>query len=266
MTISIGGNILSGNFNTSGDTQNTPSVVTDGLTLWLDGGNANSSHTSGYYYDCGYGCQYYSTNPGCTSCNNKWMDLSGNGNDGTLNNGAYIYSNSNYGGGAMYFDGVNDNITIPSASIPTGNKLTFCVWNYGIDAPSSSVIECRDGAGNRTLNVHLPWSNVNIYFDCGGDRLSQAASNANYQGWHYWCFTKNASTGAMVIYLDGAVWASSTGNVGTINTTTAARIGSYAVDTTFHHAYVGVVKLYNRDLSATEILQNFNNGRQRFNI
>ena len=170
------------------------------------------------------------------------------------------------GGGAMYFDGVNDNITIPPASVPTGSQLTFCVWNYGIDAPASSVIECRDAGGSRTLNVHLPWANTNIYFDCGGDRLSQAASNANYQGWHHWCFTKNASTGTMVIYLDGAVWASSTGNVGSIATTTAARIGSYAVDTTYHHGYVAVAQLYNVALTATEIVQNYNNGRARFGV
>lgn len=265
MGIIIGGNVMSGNFSSSGDTQNAPNIITNGLTLHYDSANMSSFDGTGYYYDCGYGCQYYSSNPGCTNCNAKILDLSGNGYDGTLNGGMGL-SYSAGAGGALYFDGSNDNITIPPASVPTGSQLTFCVWNYGTSAPSSSVIECRDSGGNRTLNVHLPWSNVNIYFDCGGDRLSQAASNANYQGWHHWCFTKNASTGVMVIYLDGSVWASSTGNVGSIATTTAARIGSYAVDTTYHIGYVSNVQLYNRALSADEITQNFNNGRQRFAI
>ena len=266
MSIILGGNTVSGNFNNSGESQNTPNIVTNNLVLWLDAGN-NSSYinSSNNYYDCGYGCQYYSSNPGCTNCNTQWKDLSGYGYDGTLN-GGMGFSQSAGGGGSMYFDGVNDNVTIPPASIPTGSQLTFCVWNYGIDAPSSSVIECRDSGGNRTLNVHLVWSNTNVYFDCGGDRLSQAASNANYQGWHHWCFTKNTSTGVMTIYLDGTVWATSTGNVGTIATTTAARIGSYAVDSTYHHAYVAVAQLYNRALTSDEIIQNFNNGRQRFGV
>jgi hypothetical protein len=191
--------------------------------------------------------------------------MSGNGYDGTLNNGTTISYGAS-GGGAMYFNGTNNNVTIPPASVPTGTQLTFCVWNYGIDAPSSSIIECRDSAGNRTLNVHLPWSNLNIYFDCGGDRLNQSVTNIEYQGWNHWCFTKNSSTGVMSIYHNGVLWATSTGNVGSINTTTAARIGSYAVDTTYYHGYVAVAQLYNRALTATEIIQNYNNGRQRFGV
>ena len=42
MGIIIGGNTLSGNFNNSGESQNTPSVVTDGLVLHLDAGINNS--------------------------------------------------------------------------------------------------------------------------------------------------------------------------------------------------------------------------------
>ena len=265
MAVIIGGNTISGKFNSFGESQNTPTTVTDGIRLWLDAANDSSYRSTTNYYDCGYGCQYYASNPGCTNCNTRWMDMSGNGYDGTLNGGIGI----SYGagaGGSMYFDGSNDNVTIPPASVPSGTQLTFCVWNYGTSAPSSSVIECRDSAGNRTLNVHLPWSNVNIYFDCGGDRLSQPVSDANYQGWHHWCFTKNSSTGVMVIYLDGAVWATSSGNVGTIATTTAARIGSYAVDTTYHIGYVSIVQLYNRALTATEVSQNFNNDRDRFGV
>jgi len=265
MGIIVGGNSMSGHFNYVGESQNTPNTVTSDLRLWLDAANNASYINSSNYYDCGYGCQYYASNPGCTNCNTQWKDMSGNGYDGTLNGGMGL-SGTVAGGGSMFFDGVNDNVTIPAASIPTGNQLTFCVWNYGITNPSSSVIECRDSGGSRTLNVHLPWSNTNIYFDCGGDRLSQAVTNAEYQGWNHWCFTKNASTGVMVIYRNGAVWASSTGNVGTIATTTAARIGSYAVDTTYHNAYVAVVQLYSRTLTATEIIQNFNNERQRFGI
>jgi hypothetical protein len=266
MSIIIGGNTLDANdLNPSGNTVNVPNVVTRDLVLWLDAGNNSSYINSSNYYDCGYGCMYYSSNPGCTNCNTQIKDMSGFGNDGTFNGGMGI-SQTAEGGGSMFFDGSNDNVTIPPASVPTGSQLTFCVWNYGIDSRASSVIECRDSTGNRTLNVHLPWANTSIYFDCGGDRLQQEATNANYQGWHHWCFTKNVSTGSMVIYLDGVAWASSTGNVGTIATTTAARIGSYAVDTTYHYGYVAVAQLYKRALSATEILQNYNNGRIRFGV
>jgi ribosomal protein L31 len=149
--------------------------------------------------------------------------------------------------------------------MPTGNLITFCVWNYGITAQQSSVIECRDVNGARTINVHLPWSDGNIYFDCGGDRLYQAAGST-YLGLNYWCFTKNASTGNMVIYRNGTSWASSVGNVGTINTTTASRLCSYAIDTTYHNAYLSNVKIYSRELSATQVKQNFNAQKSRFGL
>jgi hypothetical protein len=262
MTIVIGGNTLSGNFNSNGDSQNAPNMVTNGLVLWYDAANNASYINSSNYYDCGYGCQYYASNPGCTNCNTQWKDMSGYGYDGTFNNATVNYS---YGGGSIYFNGSNINVTVPPAALPTGNQLSFCVWAYGIDAIAQSIIECRDSGGSRTLNVHLPWVDGNIYFDCGGDRLYQAAGSS-YLGWNHWCFIKNASTGTMTIYLNGVSWASSTGNTGTINTTTAARIGSYAVNTTYYHGYIGNTQLYNRALSATEITQIFNNGRIRFSI
>ena len=92
MGIILGGNNLSGtNFNTQGEIPTTPTVVTDGLVLWLDAGNLDSYiNTSANYYDCGYGCQYYSSNPGCTNCNTQWKDMSGNGADGSLVNGPTV--------------------------------------------------------------------------------------------------------------------------------------------------------------------------------
>ena len=71
MGIIIGGNTITGNFSSSGDTQNTPTVVTRGLVLHFDTSNASSFDNSGYYYDCGYGCQYYTYNPGCSTCTSE---------------------------------------------------------------------------------------------------------------------------------------------------------------------------------------------------
>jgi hypothetical protein len=238
MGFDIGGYV----FNSSmASNQVANQIITKDLVLYLDAGNINSYPGSG----------------------TTWTDLSGNGYNGTLVNGPTYNSANN---GYLIFNGSNQNVTIPNASIPTGNLLSFCVWNYGITTQQSSVVESRDVNGTRTLNIHLPWSDGTVYFDCGGDRLSKAASNANYQGWHYWCFTKNVSTGQMKIFLDGVAWANSTGNVGSINATTAARLCSYAINTTYHNAYIGNVKIYNRALSTAEILQNYNIQKSRFGL
>ena len=239
MPINLNGNILSSTSITGSTFSN--SIITDGLLMYLDAGNKNSYGGSG----------------------TTWTDLSGNANTGTLTNGPTFNSANN---GYLIFNGSNQNVTIPNASIPTGNLLSFCVWNYGITTQQSSVVESRDVNGTRTLNVHLPWSDGTVYFDCGGDRLSKAASNANYQGWHYWCFTKNVSTGQMKISLDGVAWAYSTGNVGSINTTTAVRLCSYAINTTYHNAYIGNVKIYNKVLHNAEILSNYYATKTRYGL
>jgi len=219
----------------------TTNIIQRGLNLYLDASNTASYAGSG----------------------TSWYDLSGNVNNGVLTNGPTYDSNN---GGSITLDGVNDNIIIPAKSIPTGTQITFCVWNYGYVRQSSSIIEARDSTGNRTINVHLTWGDGNIYFDCGGDRLYQYASDSDFYGWRYWCFTKNTTTGMMGIYRNGILWASSTGNVGTIVTTTTVRIGSYAIDTTFHPGKVGNVKIYNRELSSSEILQNYNIQKARFGL
>jgi hypothetical protein len=79
----------------------SPLSPTDGLVLCLDSANRRSYPGSG----------------------NTWFDLSGNGNDGTLTNGA------SYNGFAMNFDGVNDSILLPVGKLPSGNpSFTLSLW------------------------------------------------------------------------------------------------------------------------------------------
>ena len=187
------------------------------------------------------------------------VDLTGN-NTVTVNSLTYESD------GTFSFNGSSNNLTIPGTAIPSGSQLTFSVWNYGVLAQASSVIEAKDSGSVRTLNVHLPWSNSTVYFDCGGDRISKLVTNAEYQGWHHWCFTKNAATGYQAIYLDGQLWFSGAASTGVINVTTIARIGSYTDNTTFHNGKIASVSLYNRALSDVEVLQNFNALKGRYGL
>ena len=100
------------------------------------------------------------------------------------------------------------------------NEITVSAWIYGdvdIMPANSYLFEGKDGSGNRTVNVHLPWSNGNVYWDCGNnggtyDRIEKTANTADYEGkWNHWAFTKNASTGEMKMYLNGSLWHSGTG-------------------------------------------------------
>ena len=195
----------------------------------------------------------------------KVFDESGYGNDGTIHGNPILVDSEVYPGTkALKFDG-NDYVSIPANSIPSGNQITFSLWAYGanIQPTQNSVIEARSADNLRTLNVHLPWSNGNIYFDCGNngstyDRINKSASAVDYKGkWTHWVFTKNAVTGDMKIYLNGKLWHSGTGKTRSLPATTAVKLGSY-VDGS--HCYPGIiddVRIYDEALSSAQIQQHY---------
>lgn len=95
------------------------------------------------------------------------------------------------------------------------NELTVSFWLFGatpIQPNNNSVLEGVNANNQRALNIHLPWSNGSIYFDCGFknggyDRIEKAAAVSDYEGqWNHWAFTKNAVTGEMKIYKNGTLW------------------------------------------------------------
>ena len=229
-----------------------------GINVWWDGlqierGSTATEFTKEYTLD--------------SSFNERTLDLSGNSDNGTLQS---VISYNSDNGGYLNFNGSTDYITLPEISI-AGNEISFDVLNYGITSQTSSIIYLTDSNEARLLNVHLPWSNSTVYFDKGGDpsydRIFKSVSNSEYQGWHYWAFTANASTGSMKIYLDGFLWHSGTGKNKVINdvTGTTRRIG-ITTENDYHRGYISNLKLYKKELTASEVQQNFNALRGRYGI
>ncbi len=135
----------------------------------------------------------------------------------------------NFGGGSY--------VTIPTASLSgIGTEITIALWSYG-DAgalpQNSTIFEGANASGARAVNVHLPWSNGSVCWDCGGgnnnyDRIEKAADPSMYEGgWNHWAFTKNTVTGSMKIYLNGVLWMSGTGKTIPIDFKTLVLGGSF---------------------------------------
>lgn len=229
-------------------TQYSPKIVTDGLVLCLDAGNRKSYPGSG----------------------TTWSDLMTNRINGTLVNGP-TFNTGNLG--SIAFDGTNDYVSGLHGAITSTTQVSACVWNNGEVAKNSTIMLFTDLAGgyNRILLVHLPWSDGNVYFDCGAnttstfDRINKIPTNGEYQGWHYWVFTKNTTTGNMRIYLDGRLWHSGTGLTAPLRTCDLGYIGGDG-NTNYHQGKISLFSVYSRELSAQEILQNFNATRSRFGI
>lgn len=162
-------------------------------------------------------------------------------------------------GKAALFNGVDTTIQLPAVAIPSTSVISFCVWNYGISAKYSSIIEAKSANDMRTLNIHLPWSDNTVYFDCGNngtvyDRISKIATDEEYQGWHHWVFIKDCFSGIMKIYRDGLLWHSGTGLYLTLPETTTVAIGTnHLGNSTFHYGYLNDVRIYDHALSEKEI-------------
>ena len=225
-------------------TSYNPKIVTNGLVLNLDAANKKSYPGAG----------------------TTWTDLTKNKSNGTTVNSPVFSSNNN---GYFTFDGVSTYVNMPTSSFPTGNQITIGIWNYGITAVAASAIWLGDVSNNRTINIHLPWSDNTVYFDCGNsggtyDRINTAALSASQwqNSWHYWVFTKNVTTGTMQIFLDGVLNTSGTGKTLPILIPTTAYIGRFTG--TYHNGRISKVDVYNRVLTASEILQNYNATKGRF--
>ncbi len=156
-----------------------------------------------------------------------------------------------------------DRVELPSTiGNDLSQQITIAFWAYGFPAllPSDhNVVEAFDAAGNRVLNIHLPWSNGTVYWDAGRsgangpDRIQKQATPNQFEGsWHHWAFVKNAATRTMTIYLDGQVFMQEAGKSFAMNGITRFVIGSGNAGT--YPGMLDDVQIWKTALSAQDIV------------
>lgn len=144
------------------------------------------------------------------------------------------------------------------------NEITVAFWSNGngnkIPANNTTITEAVGNNNERQLNIHLPWSDSNIYWDCGNDgsgydRINKATTQQERSGqWNFWAFTKNATTGEMKIFLNGKLWASGTGKTKPINIKSMA-IGSDYGHGLFYYGAMDEFSIWNKALDSAAIFQ-----------
>jgi hypothetical protein len=236
-----------------------PKIVTDGLVLMLDPIISKSYPGSG----------------------NTIYDLSGRGNNGTIY-GATYWSD---GRGSFYFDGVNDYISTTPGEVfyQYGTELTACAW-----FKRNGTITGGSGGGQSTQNVDNwstdPAGNVWLFHGNTNNTISfyvNANNNGSYyyrgvtspvlddNTWYFICGSCNTSN--LKIYRNGILTGTTTGiNAGIIvnNSNSVVQYGKdprYATNR-FFKGLIGANYLYNRELTATEILHNYNATKYRFGL
>jgi hypothetical protein len=229
-----------------------PRLVTDGLVLCLDAANSKSYPGSGTI----------------------WKDLSGEGNDGSLNDGAAFDSSTE----SISFDGINDGVEIGSPLLATPDEFTVIIWFKPIGTKSGVQMLIYEGAGGdgfggqNEFHVHYVNNGSIAAWMTGGISFSSASglvpTNAFSQAAYV---VRGLSTTATAnLYLNSVSVGSGSGTItrSGYGNTLIGRPASLAFPTPprTYEGNIAQVAIYDRELTAQEIQQNFNATRGRFGL
>jgi len=219
-----------------------PKIVTNGLVLALDAADKNSYKGSG----------------------TTWKDLSGNGYNSTLTNGP-TFSNTNCG--VIVFDGTNDYGDCGNVLASLTNLSLECFVKFGTQSTSyngiiSKTLDNTNGWEIRTAGYTS--TTTTAQFRYVGDNGSPDFGALTNGVWYHLVAT--GTLGTQLVYINGSTY-----NSGTYAGTPSANsnslvIGKLAYSGLYANMSLGCVRIYNRVLSATEILQNYRATKTRFGL
>jgi len=197
----------------------------------------------------------------------KVYDLSGYGNHGTLNNMAFpptVASGWNPGrnGVALQFDGVDDYINCGNdESLNIMEAVTVEAWIKANSNPSENrfVVTKLDDVGRVVYGLRTDWSN-NYYgmVKVGGSRYYCPKIPISLNVWYHLVMTYDGET--VKTYLDGEFKTQNINPSGNINTySSSLSIGYSPYWSSYWGGSIDDVRIYNRALSAAEILERYIN-------
>jgi hypothetical protein len=232
-----------------------PQIVRNGLVLALDAADRNSYPGSG----------------------TTWTDLSGNGYNGTLTNSP-TFSNSN--GGSIIFDGTNDyTSTSLDLSWNNTNSVSISMWiktgnlsqSKGFLGTGNFEWQFRQGqyAGANSDLVFVYWDNSGGHTNGSIPSMSGFFDDTN---WKHLTMTWNNSNSTILFYKNGTqIFSQVYGNPSANRVSSELmQIGGnvYSWDGVgaYWNGSFSNIQTYNRTLSATEVLQNYNATKTRFGL
>jgi hypothetical protein len=237
---------------------NGPTIVTNGLVLALDAGDRNS-YVSG---------------------STTWFDLAGT-NNGTLTNGPTFSTGS---GGSIVFDGVDDYVGgtgIDAASIALGGSsgVTVSMWVkrtvLSLGA-SKTFFGFSNNVASHKLLLSFTTDNLIQVFGRSATETGQSViTTTNFTSTSDWYNVTGVwiyGTNTILCYVN-SILQPTTGTVTFSQSTLQAgttsnfnRIGSELASATLFPGNIASTQIYNRALSASEVLQNYNATKGRFGL
>jgi hypothetical protein len=190
-----------------------------------------------------------------------WYDISGNNYNINLLNGP-VYS-AEYGG-ALTFDGTNDYGTARNlTTLEMGNRsITIGAWFRTSDSKGAIVTKRGAGSGYQ----HYIYDGK-LYADGYSTSTGVfSASTINNNTIRYGVVVFDYLNTTIRLYVNGVADNTASLASGGNDTSAYFNIARSQQYTDFFAGTIYSIQVYNRALSATEILNNFNSGRGRFNL
>ena len=221
-----------------------PSIVTSGLVLCVDAGNPRSYSGSG----------------------TAWNDATTSGFNYTLTNSPTYTSGTS---GFFTFDGVNDYATASNNTALDTQTPSVEVW-VKTNATTQNGFWFEKGTVNTQYSLFqegavIQWRQ---FFSSGQGLTNLSTTTATYMNTSNWYqIVGTFTSGSRILYING-VQVNADSQAGTISTNTGGQwIGVYGgAAGYFYNGSLSICRVYNRVLTAAEILQNFNAQRGRYGI
>lgn len=249
-----------------------PNISTDGLVLALDAANPRSYPGSG----------------------TTWFDLSGNGNNTTLNTFTYDATNKWFvsvespGYASLLEFSTPDSTTISNtlAVVSGGWVIEEWIRIDDITYPESPAGSVASGVAYTSTGTGFDWNHGNVMglgnlrmgasnstitaggesYDVSGD-IALGSEFSQLSKWYCRTMFWNRTTNYMGAYYNGVYQGQI--NISTLSGYPIYDGGGISWGTLYgwrHHGARAMIKIYNRILVPSEILQNYNAQKSRFNL
>ncbi len=213
-----------------------PSLITSGLVMNLDASNVNS-----------WGDSFY------------WFDLSGYNNYATRN----ANLRSHYSEGNWELNGTSYYATVANSASLNATTQTISVWYYMTVSAANQVLITKHNAADQSNGYRILGSG-SVQMKVSTTTTNAGLNLVPINDWYLLTVTFSANS-LMRTYVNGVASGSAVAIGNLVLSTNAIRIGaSPNIDAGYFLGHIAQVTIYNRVLSAAEILQNFNATKTKF--
>jgi hypothetical protein len=211
-----------------------PRVVTNGLVYYLDAANTRCYSGSGLTANALIG-----------------------GIGGTLVNGTG-YSSAN--SGSFFFDGTNDSLEFSSYT-PDANTVN--IWVNLKSLQNGPIIFVGDDTYNSGLWSWSFFAFSSLFYFRASTTSQYFTEVPQFNTWINYTLIRNDGSNVSIAYKNGVFFGSLPDST-TLNPYSNMRIGRSAGN--FANFNLGQVQIYNRALTAQEVLQNYNATKMRYGL